>query len=381
MKAAQSILVTQSILVNFSSIKRESFMSHKIAKTLLGILAASCLAVSTRAQSNTVYAVEFNQSNNRFGTIDLLNGNFTLIANLGGTLYNDIAYCPTNGVLYGVQNFTDLVTFDKTTGAVTTIGTLSVSGIESIAFRPSDGVLFGATGNGLYTIDTTTGQATFVGYYGEAYHLNLVQNMRFDRDGNLYVGNTSNYGSNPTLNTDIYRVSVQDGHVTFVGEVIGLSNLMLENGSQYMYGVSIPAIGNGVHPQPELVSFDLSSFVDFGTNDDGSIHEIAITLVGGGPNFPVNFNFSGNVPQPAPIYVPRPPKLAITPLLGGNGNVQIVASGGISGQTYVLEASTGQQQWTAISTNTADINGTFPFVDSDAKNHQIRFYRTVTPGQ
>ena len=35
------------------------------------LLTAGSLAMSARAQSNLVYAVEFNQSNNRFGTIDL----------------------------------------------------------------------------------------------------------------------------------------------------------------------------------------------------------------------------------------------------------------------------------------------------------------------
>ena len=43
------------------------------------LLAAGGLTMSARAQSNGVYAVEYNQSTNRFGTIDLWTGNFTLI--------------------------------------------------------------------------------------------------------------------------------------------------------------------------------------------------------------------------------------------------------------------------------------------------------------
>ena len=39
--------------------------------------------MSARAQSNVVYAVEYNQSTNRFGTIDLLNGNFNKISSFG----------------------------------------------------------------------------------------------------------------------------------------------------------------------------------------------------------------------------------------------------------------------------------------------------------
>ena len=131
----------------------------------------------------------------------------------------------------------------------------------------------------------------YVGSFGNPYNLNLAQNIRFDADGNLYLSNTSG-------NTDIYRVNTDTGNATFVGEATGYSDLVLENGSQYMYGVSIPSI-NGAAAPPVLVSFDLSSFVDGGTNADGSIHQISVTMVGAGNQFPINFNFSGNVPRPA----------------------------------------------------------------------------------
>lgn len=341
----------------------------KNTSALLAIVAAGSLAMSARAQ-NDVYAVEFNQANNLFGTIDLLTGDFTQIASLGSTLYNDIAYCPIDGTLYGIQNNgAELVTFDKTTGTVSAVAPLNVPGLESIAFRPSDGVLFGAAQSGLYTIDRVTGQATFVGSFGTPYNLNLAQNIRFDYDGNLYLSNTGE-------NTDIYRVNTQDGSATFVGEVAGFADLILENGSQYMYGVSIPSI-NGATPQPELLAFDLSSFVNGGTNSDGSIHEITVTNVGSGPYFPVDFNFSGNVPVPPPVYVPKAPTLTIAPQ--PDGSVQVTASGGIPNQIYILQASSGNGIWTAISTNSADANGVFPFIDSDATNHAMRFYRAATP--
>ena len=112
-------------------------------------LAVGGLAMSARAQSNIAYAVEFNTSNNRFGTINLMNGTFTEIASLGSTIYNDIAYAP-DGTLYGLaNNGSTLVTFDQNSGAITTVASLSAPGLESIAFRPGDGVLFGATGSGL----------------------------------------------------------------------------------------------------------------------------------------------------------------------------------------------------------------------------------------
>jgi hypothetical protein len=343
--------------------------SKKITKAMSILLAAGSLVMSVRAQ-DYVYAAEFNQADNSFGILDLLTGNFTPISDLGGTIYNDIAYDAQSGTVYGIQNnCANLVTIDKTTGAVTVIAPFNVSGIESIAFNPVTGVLYGCAQSGLYTIDPSTAEATFVGSFGSPYNLNTAQNIRFDDDGNLYLSNTSD-------NTDIYQVNIQTGQATFVGEATGYADLVLMNAGQYMYGVSIPAI-NGGTAQPELVSFDLSSFVPGGTNADGSIHQITPTLVGGGPAFPVNFDFSGQVP--AVIPPPWSPKLTIVPQ--ADGSEAVTASAGRPSQTYVFQYSTDMANWTAISTNTADSNGAATIVDTGAKQFPGRFYRTATPNQ
>jgi hypothetical protein len=345
--------------------KPEKIMKKSCMLVLVGtLLAAGNLAISARAQ-NDVYAVEF-LGNNRFGTLNLMNGTFTQISSLSGT-YNDIAYAP-DGSLFGLyNNGASLVTFDKTTGAATPAASLSVAGIESIAFDPSDGVLFGvglsvigAPQNGLYTINPTTGETTLVGSFGDAYNLYnpYPQNIRFDSDGNLYLSNTSD-------NTDLYRVNTGNGSATFVGEVTGYANLILENGSQYMYGVSIPSI-NGANAQPVLVSFDLGSF-----------HQISVTMVGAGGQFPVNFNFSGNVPDPLPVNIPNASTVSIALQ---DGNPAITLSGSTN-QTYVLQASFDMHNWTSLSTNLTDSAGIFTFVDSDAQNHPSRFYRGVAPAQ
>ena len=332
------------------------------------VLAAGSPAMSARAQSNVVYAVEFNTSNNRFGTINLMNGTFTEISSLGGTLYNDIAYA-SDGTLYGLaNNGASLVTFDSTSGAVTPVAPLSASGIESIAYAP-DGTLFGAAPSGLYTINPTTGASAFIGSFGNPYNLNLAQNIRFDSDGNLYLSNTSD-------NTDIYQVNTNNGSATFVGEATGYANLMLMNGSQYMYGVSIPSI-NGANAAPVLVSFDLSSFVNGGTNADGSIHQISVTMVGAGGDFLVNFIFSGNVPNPLLANIPD----AYTISIAATPDGPAITLSGSTNQTYVIEASFDMHNWTSISTNVTDVNGLFTFVDSNAKNYQSRFYRGFAPAQ
>jgi len=332
------------------------------------LLMAGSLAMSARAQ-NDVYAVEFNTGDNGFGIINLMNGDFTEISDLGATLYNDIAYAP-DGTLFGIaNNGSSLVTFDSTNGAVTTVASLDVPGLESIAFDPSDGVLFGAAQNGLYTIDPTTGASTFIGSFGDPYNLNLAQNIRFDSDGNLYLSNTSD-------NTDIYQVNTNTGSATFVGEATGYANLMLMNGSQYMYGVSIPSI-NGADAPPVLVSFDLSSFVDGGTNADGSIHQISVTMVGAGGDFLLNFIFSGNVPNPLPVNIPDASTVSITATPDGPA----ITLSGSPDQTYVIQASLDMHNWTDIITNATDSTGIFSFVDSDATNYPSRFYRGVAPAQ
>jgi hypothetical protein len=231
--------------------------------------------------------------------------------------------------------------------------------------------LFGASESGLYTIDPTTGQTSYIGDFGSPYGCNLWQNIRFDSDGNLYLSNT---GDN--TGTDIYQVNTDTGAATFVGEVDGYSDLILENGSQYMYGVSIPSI-NGADAQPGLVSFDLGSFVAGGTNADGSIHQISVTMVGSGGDFPVNFNFSGNVPNPLPVNIPDASTISIAATPDGPA----ITLSGSPDQTYVIEASSDMHNWTSISTNKTDSNGLFTFVDSDATSNPSRFYRGFAPAQ
>ena len=336
------------------------------------LLATGSVALSARAQNDIVYAVEFNTGDNGFGTINLMNGDFTEIADLGSTLYNDIAYAP-DGTLYGIANSgSSLVTFDSTNGAVTTVASLNVPGLESIAFNPSDGVLFGAAQNGLYTIDPTTGTSSYIGSFGSPYNLNLAQNIRFDSDGNLYLSNTGD-----STGTDLYQVNTNTGNATLVGVAAGYSDLVLENGSQYMYGVSIPSI-NGANSAPVLLSFDLSSFVDGGTNADGSIHQISVAMAGSGNQFPINFNFSGNVPNPLPANITNASTVSIAVQPDGSAAVTLTGS---TNQLYVLQASFDMHSWTSLSTNWTDADGLFTFVDGDAAQYSQRFYRGVAPAQ
>ena len=92
---------------------------------------------------------------------------------------DDIAVDPITGQMYGASNTGGeggfLVRIDKATGVAETIGPFNIDDIEGLAFF-NDGQLYGSTGNfagdpatrnELFTVNTTTGQATLVAPFGD----------------------------------------------------------------------------------------------------------------------------------------------------------------------------------------------------------------------
>ena len=253
-------------------------------KTALCIWAGLVLFTSI-CSAQFAYAMQFNQGNNLFGSVNLLNGNFTQLGSEGGTLFNDIAAAP-DGTLYGIINSASLVTINANNGALLGNVSFSVGGIESLAFSPG-GTLFGATQGSLYTINPANGQASFVGNFNNSLLGNSGQNIRFAADGNLY--NTD--GGVNANNTDLFCISTVNGAATTMGVITNLPGLCLENSGQQMYGVGIQ-LGAASSVVQDLVGFDLNSFQPGGTNADGSTAYINYALVTG--NFPINYNFSAS---------------------------------------------------------------------------------------
>jgi hypothetical protein len=248
--------------------------------------------------ADEVFAAEFNQGNNRFGTINLNTGNFTQLGSYGGLILNDIAYAP-DGSLYGIENSTTLVTLNESSGAIIPVANFNVGGIETLAFNPNNGELFAATQSSLYVLNPSTAQATLIGAYGSASGLGTSgQNIRFASDGNLYVTNTSTDGTT----TDLYRLDLASGNATFLGGVIGYPNLVLANAGADMYGVSVNVSAPG-GTQQTLLTFDLGSL-----GDGSSPHNVSVTPLNGTANIPQNFNFSGSqkasvVPEPSSLIL------------------------------------------------------------------------------
>jgi len=258
-------------------------------KTAFGALAGLMLFTSTSALGQQAYALEFNQVNNLFGTINLLTGSFTQLGSEGGTLFNDIAAAP-DGALYGIINSTSFVTLNPNNGAVMSSVSFNVSGLESLAIAP-DGTLYGATQGALYTINPVNGIATLVGSFNNSVIGNSGQNIRFGYDGNLY---DTDAGVNAN-NTDLFSISLNNGLATFMGVVTNFPGLSLENADSQMYGVGIQ-INSASSLVQSLVGIDLNSLVPGGTNLDGSTVNLSYELLT--DNFPNNYNFSS-----ADLYV------------------------------------------------------------------------------
>lgn len=252
-------------------------------KAALTALAGLMLSAATTASSQLAYAMEFNQGNNRFGTIDLLTGSFTQLGSEGGTLFNDIAAAP-DGTLYGIINLTSLVTLNTNNGTVMSSVNFNVGGIESLAIGP-DGTLYGATQGALHRINPFTGVATLVGNFNNSVIGNSGQNIRFGYDGMLYDTD----GGVSATSTHLFEINTNTGAATLVGTVTNFPGLCLENAGSQMYGVGIQ-LGAASTVFQSLMGIDLNTIVPGGTNADGSPVNVAYQLVT--TNFPNNYNFS-----------------------------------------------------------------------------------------
>jgi hypothetical protein len=268
------------------------------------------LLASSKGFGQQVYAMEFNQSNNQFGTINLVSGVFDPLGSEGTLLFNDIAEAPS-GVLYGIVNSASLVTLNPANGAVLTTVSFSASSIESLAFAPN-GTLYGATQGALYTVNPTNGVSTLVGSFNNSVLGNSGQNIRFAANGQLYDTD----GGMDANNTHLFDISLTTGQATLVGVVTNFPGLCLENAGADMYGVGIQ-LGSASTLVQSLVGIDLNTGVPGGTNQNGSTVDLGYDLLTS--DFPNNYNFSSDVSfdVPGPPSATPEPGSAVLCLTGG----------------------------------------------------------------
>ena len=98
-----------------------------------------------------------------------------------------------------------------------------------------------------------------------------------------------------------------------------------------------------------------------------------LVTAGGEGSFVVNYGSSSAYgPYEVVLSDYRPQTRLITPTFQTNGAFSFLTTGP-AGQTNVIEASTNLQTWVPLVTNGT---GVLPFMDNDASNHPMRFYRT-----
>jgi hypothetical protein len=223
---------------------------------VLLVLAACALAPAALRATPMVYGVEF-VTNGNAGVVDLANGSFNVVGQVGPYLINDIAFSPAY-VLYGIRDTSELVRIDPSTGQVTDVMAVP-SGLETLDFRPSDGVLFAATSSALFTINLSTDTTTLVGSYGLSFQ---GQNIRFDQYGNLYTTDTSS-------TTGVYLVNTSTGAAA-LEFTVPFGALALGYAGGNLYGVGIAGIGGQnnlilINPTTQTGTLVLNSFpsVDF----------------------------------------------------------------------------------------------------------------------
>ena len=134
------------------------------------------------------------------------------IGDIGFRRVGSLDFSP-GGTLYGVGSVattheTVLITINTTTAAGTLVGSLGLGDrlFQDIAFRPSDGTLFGFATGDIYTINITTGAATLVGSAG----------IGFPFGNSLAFQGTTLYYANES---SLFTIDQATGVATFVRDI------------------------------------------------------------------------------------------------------------------------------------------------------------------
>jgi hypothetical protein len=161
-----TLYATQAVNSDLYTINRFTGAATKIGSHTLGSLRITGLEFDPA--TDTLYGAE--ESFGGLYKINTVTGSPTFIGSLGVMGMSGLALDPATGILYGSYGST-LYRINKTTGRATRIGT-SVLGFAGLAWDPIRHVLLGSNGggvgesDGLYRIDPVTGRATSVGSMG-----------------------------------------------------------------------------------------------------------------------------------------------------------------------------------------------------------------------
>ncbi len=175
----------------------------------------------TAAMALDTSSLWIHDSSGNLGTYNIDADTVTVIGNMGAVM-TDIAFDPY-GNLFGIT-FTGLYSIDSTNANATYIGNHSISGGNALVFGP-DGTLYGAGSNtiSLFSIDTTTGSGSVLGTIGYF----SAGDLAF-KSGSFYLA--ADTSGNDTL--------VKINQSTYAGTAVG------RIGHDNVYGLSTGDDGN-----------------------------------------------------------------------------------------------------------------------------------------
>jgi len=210
-------------------------------------LAAGLIVLSVDASASTLYVTDTDSQN--LYSLSPLNGAPTLIGGFGVQLriIGDLAYDARDDIMYATTTDAgQLCSINRTTGAVTTLGSLGVSLMHGLAYDNATGTLYGAStangGNGgFYRINTTSGQATLIGYIGVNVGGDWVDGLAFNPVNGVLYGCISG----PDYLGGLVTINTSTGQGTLIATTQPLMDLAFQPETGILYGVDN---GIGLHP-------------------------------------------------------------------------------------------------------------------------------------
>ncbi|HZM03094.1 MAG TPA: hypothetical protein VFC44_08715 [Candidatus Saccharimonadales bacterium] len=204
----------------------------------------------------------------------------------------------------------------------------------------------------------------------------------------LPVTNTTATATVLLLNGFVYGATITSGGAGYVSipnvQVLGgggsgaSATAVVSNGTVVALNVANP--GSGYTGIP-LIQIDPPTAVTLtgGTNQVCNIADVTTNNAGG--YFVVVTNNYGSVTSTTANLVIglSPQKFRIT--LASNQSVQLTFTG-MANSAYVLQSATNLNPlvvWQTLITNMSDSDGNWTFVDTNAMNYAVRFYRVVAP--
>ena len=244
-------------------------MQRTILKiALFGIVLA--LGLPAGARAGLIYVAG---TNDVLGTLDPTTGTITAIGptNVGSTpvLLGGLAF-GLDGKLYGLGGDNNFYSVNTTTGALTLIGFTGILAGGWSMGNTSDGTVYADANGVVYTINPTTGAPTTVGHLP----FNTGADINGDDRGNLYIINNSDHG--------LYSASRATGVGTLIG---GTSNtygnifgMAFANGTMY----AMQQGGTGLYAV-NLTTGNATFVTNFSTSIIGDISTAAAPLVSSVP--------------------------------------------------------------------------------------------------